>query len=212
MKNTCPQDHSVDVASDATLPVVCPICGASMKMKAAGDNADIVLPSLTPGAGPLAPTLAKFRMPETAGERHAPTLPNAPTLLGEAGASLPHYEILELLGRGGMGVVYKARQIKLNRVVALKMILAGAHASSEEKERFRIEAEAVAQLQHQNIVQIFEVGEQDGKPYFSLEYVDGGSLAKKLTGQPFSADVAARLVQQLADAMSLAHERGIIHR
>jgi eukaryotic-like serine/threonine-protein kinase len=122
------------------------------------------------------------------------------------------YELLEELGRGGMGVVYKARQSKLNRLVALKMILAGEYAGEREIARFRTEAEAVARLQHPNIVQIFEVGEHDGHPYFSLEFVDGGSLAQKLDGTPLPPQKAARLVETLARAMYAAHQAGIVHR
>src|SRR5439155_10737059 len=88
------------------------------------------------------------------------------------------YQSLGLLGRGAMGVVYKARQRGLQRVVALKMILAGGHASAGDIARFRSEAEAVGQLQHPNVVQVYEVGEQDGCPFFSLEFVEGGSLSK----------------------------------
>jgi WD40 repeat protein/tRNA A-37 threonylcarbamoyl transferase component Bud32 len=122
------------------------------------------------------------------------------------------YELLEELGRGGMGVVYKARQSKLNRLVALKMILAGEYAGDKEVARFRTEAEAVARLQHPNIVQIFEVGEHDGHPYFSLEFVDGGSLAQQLDGTPLPPQQAARLVETLARAMHAAHQAGVVHR
>jgi len=125
-----------------------------------------------------------------------------------AGQIVAGYEILGELGRGGMGVVYQARQVKLNRVVALKMILTGSHAGAADLARFRTEAEAVASLQHTNIVQIFEVGEHEGRPFFSLEHVEGGSLA----GTPLSAGAAARLVETLARAMHAAHQRGIIHR
>jgi len=126
--------------------------------------------------------------------------------------TVPGYDILAELGRGGMGVVYKARHAKLNRVVALKMILAGAHASAQELARFRSEAEAVAPLQHQHIVQIYEVGEHQGHPYFSLEYIEGGSLAQQLDGSPQPTRWAAQLVETLARAIHFAHERGIIHR
>ena len=122
------------------------------------------------------------------------------------------YEILGELGRGGMGVVYQARHVKLNRPVALKMILAGSHAGESELARFRAEAEAVALVQHPNIVQIYEIGEQDGRPFFSLEYVAGGSLAAKLNGTPLPARQAAQLVETLARTMQAAHDQGIIHR
>jgi tetratricopeptide (TPR) repeat protein/tRNA A-37 threonylcarbamoyl transferase component Bud32 len=128
------------------------------------------------------------------------------------GAHVPGYEILGTLGRGGMGVVYKARQIKLNRTVALKMILGGAHAGHDMLERFRREAEAVARMQHPNIVQIYEVGEAEGRPFFSLEFVDGGSLDKQIASTPLTAQKAAALVETLARAMQVAHERGIVHR
>jgi WD40 repeat protein len=126
--------------------------------------------------------------------------------------ALPGYEVLGELGRGGMGVVYKARQVALNRLVALKMILAGAQAGPEEVARFRREAEAVAQLPHAHIVQIYEVGECASRPYLALEYVDGGSLAQRTAHSPQSAAAAARLVEILASAMHCAHQRGIIHR
>jgi tetratricopeptide (TPR) repeat protein len=126
--------------------------------------------------------------------------------------AVPGYEILGVLGRGGMGVVYKVRQVQLKRVVALKMILAGAQAGAAELARFRTEAEAVARLQHPNIVQIHDVGEYEGRPYFSLEFVEGGTLAKKLAGAPQPPREAAQLVHTLALAMDAAHQRGIVHR
>jgi WD40 repeat protein len=130
----------------------------------------------------------------------------------EESATLPGYDILGELGRGGMGVVYKARQRGLNRLVALKMLPAGAHVGPAELARFRREAEAVAQLQHPNIVQIHEVGEHAGRCYFSLEYVSGGSLAQKLTGSPLQARQAAELLEILARAIEAAHRCGIVHR
>jgi serine/threonine protein kinase len=111
-----------------------------------------------------------------------------------------------------MGVVYKALQIKLKRLVALKMILAGSYAGEQALARFRTEAEAVARLQHPNIVQIYEVGEQEGLHFFSLEFVEGGSLAHKLAGTPQPPSEAARLVEILARAVHYAHQRGILHR
>jgi serine/threonine-protein kinase len=127
-------------------------------------------------------------------------------------AAPPGYEILGVLGRGGMGVVYDARQVALKRRVALKMVTAGAHTGPAQRIRFQIEAEAVAALQHPNIVQIYEVGEHDGIPYFSLEYVGGGSLDRKIKHEPLPPREAAGLVQSLAVAMDYAHERGIVHR
>jgi WD40 repeat protein/tRNA A-37 threonylcarbamoyl transferase component Bud32 len=125
---------------------------------------------------------------------------------------VPGYEILGVLGRGGMGVVYKARQVKLNRLVAVKMILAGSQAGEPERERFRTEAEAVARLQHPHIVQIFEVGEQGRQPYFSMELAEGGGLDRELARTSPTAREAAQLVEKLARAIHCAHQRGIVHR
>jgi hypothetical protein len=111
-----------------------------------------------------------------------------------------------------MGVVYKARQIALKRTVALKMILAGAHAGPQELARLRGEAEAVARLQHPNIVQIYEVGEQNKLPYLALEYVDGGSLDRKLNGTPLPVDEAAGILLELSQTMDYAHSQGVVHR
>jgi serine/threonine-protein kinase len=115
-------------------------------------------------------------------------------------------------GRGGMGVVYKARHLRLKRVVALKMVLAGAHAGPQQLARFFIEAEAIAQLQHPNIVQVYEIGDHDGLPFFALEYVDGGCLQDKLEDKPQPPRDAARMVETLTRAMAYAHLQGIIHR
>ncbi len=125
--------------------------------------------------------------------------------------SVGGYEILDELGRGGMGVVYKARQKALNRIVALKMVRSHSYAAPKEV-RFRAEAEAVARLQHPNIVAIYDFGEHDGLPFFSMEYVGGGTLAQKLGGGPVAPDEAARTVETLARAVHAAHQHGIIHR
>jgi serine/threonine protein kinase/tetratricopeptide (TPR) repeat protein len=140
-----------------------------------------------------------------------PTLPSLLPLTPRL-PTVPGYEIERELGKGGMGVVYQARQLKLNRPVALKMILGGGLASAEDLARFKTEAEAVAQLQHPNIVQIYDVGEVDGLPYCALEYLEGGTLAQKLAGTPQPARAAAALLEPLAWAMHFAHQRGIIHR
>jgi WD40 repeat protein len=141
----------------------------------------------------------------------APVLPSGDGP-DRASIRLPGYEILGVLGRGGMGVVYKARQRGLTRIVALKMILAGAHAGAAERERFRWEGEAVARLQHPNIVQIYEVGEHEGLAYFSLEYCGGGTLAGRLAAAPMDPKEAARTVEALARAVHAAHRAGLIHR
>src|SRR5262249_44173460 len=121
--------------------------------------------------------------------------------------NVPGYEILEELGRGGMGVVYRARHLALGRVVALKMVLAGAHAGAAQRRRFRAEAESAARLSHPHIVQVYEVGEQDGCPYLSLEYVEGGNLHDLLSrSRPAPAEAAA-LAEQLARAVDYAHRR-----
>ena len=125
---------------------------------------------------------------------------------------VPGYEILGIMGHGGMGVVYRARQLKANRVVALKMIRAVEHSSEYDRLRFQIETEAVARLQHPNIVQLYEVGEVHGQPYFSLEFCDGGTLDTYLNKSPAAPREAAELIEALARAMHYAHLRGVVHR
>ena len=129
-----------------------------------------------------------------------------------ADVTVPGYEILAELGRGAMGVVYKARHRQLQRTVALKMILAGAHSGADDVTRFRAEAESIARLQHPNIVQLYEIGEHEGRPFFSLELVDGGSLDESLKELMPPPQGAAHVMVQLARAMEFAHQQGIVHR
>ena len=132
--------------------------------------------------------------------------------LARAPGLVPGYEVLGELGRGAMGVVYKARQLSLGRLSALKMILAGEHASLNDRTRFRAEAEAAGSLRHPNIVQVYETGEAGGLPYFSMEYVEGETLKQWLHGTPKPARAAALLLEALARAVAFAHRRGIVHR
>ena len=155
------------------------------------------------GDHPAAPGPA----PPHPGERPRPRAP-----LFATPVVFPGYEILGELGRGGMGVVYKARQRNLNRLVALKVILGGPLASSEDKARFRIEAEAAARLQHPNIVQVYDVGEYAGFSFISLELIEGNTLRQWQNGLPAEAKLAAKLVSAVARAIQHAHEQGIIHR
>jgi serine/threonine-protein kinase len=164
-----------------------------------------------PAASPLQPDIASG--PTITADPGATTEPGS----GGKGPDTSHikiqgYEILGELGRGGMGRVYKARQIKLERTVALKVILAGAHATEEQLARFIGEAQAVAHLHHPNIVQIFEIGETEGLPYFSLEFVNGGPLDRKIDGTPQHPRESAQLVETIARAVQEAHSKGIIHR
>src|SRR5262245_17546394 len=137
------------------------------------------------------------------------------TTAGDAGdpfPEIPGCEILSELGRGGMGVVYLARQVRLNRVCALKIALPGNHPGAVARARFLAEAEVIARLSHPNVVQIYGLGEHEGLAYFELEYIEGGSLARRLDGTPWAPDPAARMVAVLARAIGDAHRLGIVHR
>ncbi len=149
---------------------------------------------------------------QTAAVAVADTLPETPSLPPEATPDLPEYDVLDLLGRGGMGVVYEARHRRLRRLVALKTFAPERRPSPREVARFRTEAEAVARLQHPNIVQIFEVGERDGVPFLALELATGGTLAERLQRLPFAPRAAAELIAALAAAVHHAHAHGVIHR
>ena len=137
----------------------------------------------------------------------------APTIAFLAvGQQVSEHEILEEIGRGGMGVVYRARHRQLGRIVALKMIRAGSAAEADELARFQSEARAIAQLSHPNIVAVHEVGEHDGLPFFSMEFCPGGGLDRYLGGTPVAPAEATRLVRTLATAMQAAHELRVVHR
>ena len=139
-----------------------------------------------------------------AGTRPRPWTAQPPHLSG--------YQVQDELGRGGMGVVYRAWDQRLHRPVAIKMLLAGDFARPDERERFEREAEAAAGLRHANIVQVYQVGDFEGRPYFTMEFVEGGSLADKLAGTPLAGGLAATLLATVAEAVQAAHDRGIVHR
>ena len=186
------------------------------RMKSA---ADIDPPTLSPASddSPLDdPTI-----PPNAWAREDVTLPpTEPPLrssedvpvIGDKVRYFGDYELLEEIARGGMGVVYKARQMNLNRTVALKMILSGRFAGEEDVQRFYTEAEAAAQLDHPGIVPIIEIGEHQGQHYFSMGYVEGQSLAQRLADGPLQPREAAELMKKVSDAIDYAHEHGVIHR
>jgi hypothetical protein len=171
----------------------------------------------------LAPDLESFFRNRDALERIAkPIKQQAPDLAETIGASdspngptvryFGDYELLEEIARGGMGVVYKARQVSLDRLVALKMILAGQLASGADIKRFRLEAEAAAQLDHPNIVPIHEIGTHEGHQYYAMQYVDGPSLARHPDRARWSNRDIAELICTCAEAVQYAHERGVVHR
>jgi tRNA A-37 threonylcarbamoyl transferase component Bud32 len=188
----CSQGHVWEFAHDGqtTLPLgagSCPFCGR------ASDQA-----SLADG--------------KVAGGTTGKTSPYREPPPPEHGTDIPGYELLGELGHGGMGVVYKARQRSLNRVVALKMPLAGTQAASDGLERFRAEAETIAGLRHPHILPVFDFGEHDKQPYFSMEFADGGSLERHIAGTLMPPRPAAHLVALLARAVQAAHQAGLVHR
>ncbi len=163
--------------------------------------------SATPGATLAAASSDSFKSgaSDSGAEAQVDPRPRTPKRIAS-------YEILAEIGRGGMGVVYKAQDPRLKRAVALKVILAGGHAGEVELARFQIEAEAVARLSHHHFVQIYEVGSDEGLPFLALEYCGGGSLEDRVVRSPLAPHDAAELVAKLADAMEHAHRAGVIHR
>jgi tetratricopeptide (TPR) repeat protein len=214
-----PQDGLIDILSDVARGGASPadeVAGAlltslyRLRKDTAGRGRDNGL-----GDDPsVAPTEQRDPAADEAeagpGVDETPCGPLTPREPGEVGRVGP-YRVLRILGSGGMGVVYQAQQVWPGRVVALKMILAGARAGRERLARFRRETEIAAELQHPNIVPIYEAGGHEGQPYFTMEYLPGGSLAQKLT-VPLPAAQAAALVETLSRAVHFAHERGFVHR
>ena len=160
-------------------------------------------------AGDVVDHAATMSLSPTSGNSTAPASTASARLAGDGP---PGYEIQDELGRGGMGVVYKALHLALNRPVALKMVRSGVRASAVELLRFKAEGETVARLNHPNVVQVHEVGVHAGSPYLVLEYCDGGNLDEKLAGAPLPHRRAAELVATLARAVHAAHAAGIVHR
>lgn len=189
---------------------VCPRCllqaGLAESVSAATDSAATDATILT-GSTDAA---VSDRSPPTMRDGALSTEPIPET--GEKVRYFGEYELLAEVARGGMGVVYRARQVRLNRIVALKMILAGQFAGNADVQRFHTEAEAAALLDHPGIVPIYEVGEHDGHHFFSMGFVEGGSLASRLLDGPLPPREAASLVRHIAESVQYAHERGVIHR
>ncbi len=202
----CSECSELVGSAQARDPLLADIRNAGRAQPGGEPEVDGVLKRIA-AAPPPAPLPAKpqFRVPP-AMKGDSTTFPKLPA------ERLPGIEILGELGRGGMGIVYKARQVQLNRLVALKMIRGGETASSEDLCRFLVEAEAVAQLQHPRIVQIYEVNSHRDRPYIVMELIEGGTLAASLAGKPQDTRYAAQIAEGVAAAVHFAHSRGIVHR
>src|SRR5262245_10597822 len=198
----------------ATLIRTCRKCGAKIFSDApeglctgcALESALGMFPDISPGAD-----YSSVDRPQTndaQAEPHANTSPRFPKFLGEVG----DYELLQEVGRGGQGVVFRSRQKSLNRIVALKVIGLGQWATPAHLKRFRLEAEAAASLDHPCIVPIYEIGERDGQCYFSMKFVEGGQLDEVVKQTPISIHQAVELVAKVARTVHYAHEHGILHR
>jgi WD40 repeat protein/serine/threonine protein kinase len=202
----CPNGHDWPAVLGSVVARLdsCPVCGGALNGDEVRETTDDVSAPDTVAPPPSPHVAATLAWSTESPPSSAPL-------------TVADYDVLQELGRGGMGVVFKARHRKLRRIVALKMILSGGMAGPDELRRFQAEAEAAARLQHPNIVQIYEYGEMradDGlsRPYVALEFVDGTSLAARLDGTPLAERAAAELIETLARAMHYAHEQGIVHR
>src|SRR4029453_1182247 len=205
-------------------PRVCPQCGAEIP----SDAPEGGCPCCLLHVGLLPEKLLAARDPSTVTMTKADEGGSAENVEANAGAAagrsekavrsteilgeLGDYELLEVVGRGGQGVVYRAHQKSLNRTVALKMISVGSWATEAHLKRFRREAEAAASLEHPGIVPIYEVGERDGSCYYSMRFVEGGQLDQVIKREPTSIRQAAELISKVARTVHYAHEHGILHR
>jgi serine/threonine-protein kinase len=187
---TCPNGHRWQPDLSTTLPPACPVCGA------AGQNATVLALCDT-----ISPPLPSANFADS-------TAAAAPWHIG---ARLGDYELLEMIGSSGMSRIYRARSVRGDRVAALKLIL-DMEPGGAALERFRKEAETIARLLHPNIVQVYEVGQQESQVFQALEYCAGGTLADKLRRGPLSPKEAAETVETLAQAMHAVHQHGILHR
>lgn len=194
MQSPIPDDRTLGAGGDGLPTKSCSSAGAPMPTDQHRSAWSSELATASPETLPLA------------GDRPAPPGP------GDSRRRLGEYEILSEIARGGMGVVYKARHVRLHRIVALKMILSGEWAGADEVRRFQAEAQAAAGLDHPGIVPVYESGEIDGRPFFSMGFIEGQSLAARLREGPLPPREAAEIVRQLALAVHFAHERGVIHR
>lgn len=189
----CPQCRHSFTLPRTPGPILCPACGVVVSSEGTFLTVDAPSVHEDPTRTPLHP-------------------PSSNEVVASQGDLLAGHEILDEVGRGAIGVVYRARHLRLGRLVALKLLLAGSHAGKDQLARFKTEAEAIASLSHPHIVQIFEVGEEVDKPFLSLEYCAGGSLEKKLAGHPLPPGEAAALVEKLAHAVAAAHAKHVLHR
>ncbi len=201
MKNawTCSQGHQWESIDEHDLPSDCPSCGgpATTMHSGAGIATNVQRDELPP-LPRSRPGMEMVLQPRITSQNYLPEV---------AG-----FELIEEIGRGGMGVVYHARQLLLNRPVALKMLLSGEYAGEDERHRFQREGQSVARLRHPNIVQVYLVGEQGGRPYLCMEFIAGPSLAVIAAGHPLAVSIAAKMVQDLSGAVHAAHQHGVIHR